>query len=72
MHYVVLYPQNGDRIMTIVSVTSLYPVYSLRQTVHTHRASVHQAILHQLYTLYNLARYGASTSLDHHCGTLYH
>ena len=27
-HYVVLYPQNGDRIVTIDSVTSLHPVYS--------------------------------------------
>jgi len=27
MHYVVLYPQNGDRIVTIDSVTSLHPVY---------------------------------------------
>ena len=26
-HYVVLYPQNGDRIVTIDSVTSLRPVY---------------------------------------------
>ena len=27
-HYIVLYPQNGDRIVTIYSVTSLHPVYS--------------------------------------------
>jgi len=26
-HYVVLYPQNGDRIVAIDSVTSLHPVY---------------------------------------------
>ena len=29
MHYVVLYPQNGDRIETIDSVTSLHPMYTL-------------------------------------------
>jgi len=28
MHYVVLYPQNGDRIATIDSVTSLHPMYT--------------------------------------------
>ena len=28
MHYIVLYPQNGDRIVTIDSVTSLYPMYT--------------------------------------------
>ena len=28
MHYVVLYPQNGDRIVTIESVTSLRPLYT--------------------------------------------
>jgi len=28
MHYIVLYPQNGDRIVTIDSVTLLHPVYS--------------------------------------------
>ena len=27
-HYIVLYPQNGDHIMTIDSVTSLHPVCS--------------------------------------------
>jgi len=27
MHYIVLYPQNGDRIVTIDSVTSLHPMY---------------------------------------------
>jgi len=26
-HYVVLYPQNGDRIVTVDSVTLLHPVY---------------------------------------------
>jgi len=26
-HYVVLYPQNGDRIVTIDSVTSFHPMY---------------------------------------------
>ena len=29
MHYIVLYPQNGDRIVTIDSVTSLHPMYTL-------------------------------------------
>jgi len=28
MHYVVLYPQNGDRIMTIDSVSLLRPMYT--------------------------------------------
>ena len=28
MHYIVLYPQNGDRIMTIDYVTSLHPIDS--------------------------------------------
>ena len=27
-HYVVLYPQKGDRIVTTDSVTSLHPVYT--------------------------------------------
>jgi len=27
MHYAALYPQNGDRIVTIETVTSLHPVY---------------------------------------------
>jgi len=27
-HYAMLYPQNGDRIVTIDFVTSLHPVYS--------------------------------------------
>jgi len=26
-HYIVLYPQNADRIMTIDSMTSLHPIY---------------------------------------------
>ena len=29
-HYIMLYPQNGDRILTIDSVTTLHPVYSPR------------------------------------------
>jgi len=29
-HYAMLYPQNGDRIVTIDSVTSLYPMYIAR------------------------------------------
>ena len=33
MHYIVLYPQNGDRIMTTDSVTSLHTKYKLRLTV---------------------------------------
>jgi len=33
-HYVVLYPQNGDRALTIDAVTSLHPVYSSAD-VHT-------------------------------------
>ena len=27
-HYAMLYPQNGDRIMAIDSVTSLHPLYT--------------------------------------------
>ena len=33
MHDVVLYPQNGDRIVTTDSVTSLHPVYCNSQSV---------------------------------------
>ena len=29
-HYIMLYPQNGDRIVTIDSVTSLHPMYGMR------------------------------------------
>jgi len=29
-HYAVLYPQNGDRIVTIDYVTSFHPMYSLQ------------------------------------------
>ena len=32
MHYVVLFPQNGDRIATIDSVMSLHPVYTRFET----------------------------------------
>jgi len=28
-HYATLYPQNGDRIVTIDSVTSFHPMYNL-------------------------------------------
>jgi len=28
MHYILLYPQNGDRIVTTDSVTSPHPMYS--------------------------------------------
>jgi len=34
MHYIVLYPRNGDRIVTIDSVTSLYPVYTNAFLLH--------------------------------------
>jgi len=33
MHYIVLYPQNGDRIVTIDSVTSLHPIYYIYTNV---------------------------------------
>ena len=36
MHYVVLYPQNGDRIVTIDSVTSPYPVYRENYAMDEH------------------------------------
>ena len=36
MHYIVLYPQNGDRIVTIDSVTSLHPMY--RPTLYSDAA----------------------------------
>jgi len=29
-HYIMLYPQNGDRIVTIDSATSLHPMYVMR------------------------------------------
>ena len=29
-HYAMLYPQNGDRIVTIDYVTSLHPMYIIR------------------------------------------
>jgi len=29
MHYVALYPQNGDRIVTTAYVTSLHRIYTL-------------------------------------------
>jgi len=35
MHYIVLCPQNGDRIVTIVSVTSFHPVHSTQFAIHT-------------------------------------
>jgi len=34
MHYIVLYPRNGDRIVTIDSVTSLYPMYTNAFLLH--------------------------------------
>ena len=30
MHYIVLYPQNGDRVVTTDPVTSLHPMYKGR------------------------------------------
>ena len=39
MHYIVLYPQNGDRIITIESVTSLHPM--LAYTVFDRRYARH-------------------------------
>jgi len=30
IHYIVLCPQNGDRIVAIVSLTSLHPMYSIQ------------------------------------------
>ena len=44
-HYVVLYPQNGDRIVTIDSVTSLHPMYFLKRerrakTCHEHTGTL--------------------------------
>ena len=32
MHYIVLYPQNGDRIVTTDSVTSLLSMYIKHET----------------------------------------
>ena len=37
-HNVVLYPQNGDRIVTIGSVTSFHPTYKQNGTQRTYRA----------------------------------
>jgi len=36
MHHIVLYPQNGDRIVTIEYVTSLHPMYTTQpaRTMH--------------------------------------
>ena len=31
-----LYPQNGDRIVAIDSVTSFHPIYSRSQRLHRH------------------------------------
>ena len=42
-HHMVLYPQNGDRIVTIDSVTSLHPVYS-RTAVHFSSSAVNTAL----------------------------
>jgi len=46
-HYVVLYPQNGDRIVTIDSVTSFHPMYTLM-------ARIVKRIVKRLVTLLNL------------------
>ena len=35
MHYIVLYPQNGDRIVTIDSVTSLHTMYILSSITYS-------------------------------------
>jgi len=37
MHYIALYPQNGDLIVTIESVTSLHPRYKLVKMQNTRR-----------------------------------
>ena len=39
-HYVVLYPQNGDRIVTIDFVTSLHPVYFASAAVAVHSSQM--------------------------------
>jgi len=40
-HHIVLYPQNGDRIVTIDSVTSLHPVYS-QTAVHFSSSAIYE------------------------------
>jgi len=45
MHYVVLYPQNGDRIVTIDSVTSLHLVYYHHKSANTH-GDPHPHLMH--------------------------
>jgi len=40
-HYAVLYPQNGDRIVTIDYVTSLHPMYTNRAMVLSMRRCQH-------------------------------
>ena len=48
MHYIVLYPQNGDCIVTIDSVTSLQPVYLLHTSkpVLSAQCDAHTQITH--------------------------
>jgi len=45
-HDVVLYPKNGDGVMTVDSVTSLHPMSTTTSTTttHTHLASLSQGL----------------------------
>ena len=45
MHYVVLYPQNGDCIVTIVSMTSLHLMYYHPKSANTH-GDPHRHLMH--------------------------
>ena len=38
MHYIVIYQQNGDRMVTIDSVTPLHPMHN--RHIHTYRIKV--------------------------------
>ena len=37
-HYIMLYPQNGDRIVTINSVTSFHPIFAALSRTEDHIA----------------------------------
>ena len=58
MHYIVLYPQNGDRIVTIDSVTSLHPIYLLHTSkpVLSAQCDAHTQITHVTHVRENDAR----------------
>ena len=49
-----LYPQNGDRIVTIDSVTSLHPVYSLTNSIKASTETLYKLSIFRIRGITNV------------------